>query len=834
MRRGIGAAVGVLLLLVSAAPRAQPDGTSGSMSIPVSVADLAAAAGLRRADPTTVTIDIIRLAFSSPDDGEGSAVRRAAIARALETGGESGDRVPLPLSADLWRERVLRADVPDARLASAILSRRATALLYHGLLALDPETLAWIEANPAVLDALLKHPGAAAVYTRSIHVRNGAVVTPGEETASIWAAIVGADPANPASFIPKLIAARDGVVAAFYDAVAHLDAPHQRFLLGAPGQPQRRERAQRLFESVTREPVPWRLDDYPFVRPEVDAALLFRQVALDDRGNLVGPASRRLWARVFGEGERTDGTVDAEWLAANMLRRASSVARRRLDTFLFAQRALASDSAADPAMLAAALTDFHRYPVLMLTLETSGVRTAAAYAAAGRAAAALGNDEDAIAVFQGGLAVVDRARSSGTLEAGEARTLIGSLNDAAVSRSARKALLSWWNDKLLAALRRSSEAPKGRGDNVEALVMSALAGPDPVERTTVEWEGQQYFLGLGASELRRLTQIRQAQHEAPLDDALASATSRNMSTLANSLTALMYATAFGEPDSAAATSGPVWRRHRFGNSTRDVIDSPVAWRVATEIFAADGWHLAGSLLKLDVALAHLGLRRLDPTEMPAVSALSTMDRRTLAMSVALIEPRALTDQARDAAAAALARGRERVTGLAARPDTLDAIADAAALSEWRRSGLRWLLARDPGRVADAFTLLELYRLGGGTAAPGWGAASKALDGCFCLRLSPGTPWEEYSGRPSSGLLATQLADVMLRTAQALSARRLPALLMRDVAAFAMQDAMDAARPGYFAEWLSVAFAARDLSDDRFDDYVAALTAAGPLIPVPKK
>jgi hypothetical protein len=373
-----------------------------------------------------------------------------------------------------------------------------------------------------------------------------------------------------------------------------------------------------------------------------------------------------------------------------------------------------------------------------------------------------------------------------------------------------------------------------RADGAEALVLSALAGPDPIERTPVEWEGQQYFVGLGAAELRRLTQIRQAQHEPRLEEALASATSPNMSAVANSLKALVYATAFGEPDSPAATSGAVWRGHRFGSATRDVMDSPVAWRVATEIFGADGWHLSGSLLKLDLTLAHFGLRRLDQTEMPAVSALSTMDRRTLAMSVALIDPRAITDQARDAAAAALARGRERVMGLTARPETLDAIADAAALSEWRRAGLRWQLARDPARVTEAFTLLELFRLGGGTPAPGWGAASKALDGCFCLRLSPGTAWEEYAGRPSSGLLATQLADVMLRTAQALSARRLPALLMRDVAAFAMQDAMDAARPGYFSDWLSVAFAARDLSDDRFDDYVAALTAAGPLIPVPRK
>jgi len=220
--------------------------------------------------------------------------------------------------------------------------------------------------------------------------------------------------------------------------------------------------------------------------------------------------------------------------------------------------------------------------------------------------------------------------------------------------------------------------------------------------------------------------------------------------------------------------------------------------------------------------------------MPAVSALSTMDRRTLAMTVALIDPRAITDEARDAAAAALGRGRERVMGLAARPDTLDAIADAAALSEWRRSGLRWLLARDAARVPEGFSPLELFRLGGGAPLPGWGAAAVALDGCFCLRLSPATAWEEYAGRPSSGQLATQLADLMLRTAQALSGRRLPALLMRDVAAFAMQDAMDAARPAYFDDWLSVAFAARDLSDDRFDDYVAALTAAGPLIPVSKK
>jgi hypothetical protein len=102
-----------------------------------------------------------------------------------------------------------------------------------------------------------------------------------------------------------------------------------------------------------------------------------------------------------------------------------------------------------------------------------------------------------------------------------------------------------------------------------------------------------------------------------------------------------------------------------------------------------------------------------------------------------------------------------------------------------------------------------------------------------LRFPERTAWEDFAGRPSTGQMATQLADVMLRTADALGARRLPALLARDVAAFAMQDVLDRARPAYFDDFLPVAYAVRDLKDGQFDDYVAALTVAGPLVPTPK-
>src|SRR5215211_7905376 len=107
-------------------------------------------------------------------------------------------------------------------------------------------------------------------------------------------------------------------------------------------------------------------------------------------------------------------------------------------------------------------------------------------------------------------------------------------------------------------------------------------------------------------------------------------------------------------------------------------------------------------------------------------------------------------------AAAIARGRARVAEAAGHPQSgdsataLEGVAADAALSEWRRSGLRWLAANDPARVPGGFTLLELFRLGGGKAVPGWGAAADAIGGGYSLRMPDRTPWEEYAGRPSSG------------------------------------------------------------------------------------
>jgi hypothetical protein len=711
----------------------------------------------------------------------------------------------------------------------AIFGSRPAALLYHGLMGVEPSTLAWIEANPALLDILYKHPGVSAVYARSLRIRQGRVVTPGAAADDLWAAVVGADPRTPVAFVARLWSARSGRVAGFYDAVAHLDAPHQAFAIGKAEDPDRITRARNLLDAITMLEAPWPLADHPFRRPDVDAAVLLRTVRVNAAGELAGPATRDVWSRVLG-GVAERGPIDAAWLARRILEAGDSVARQRLDAFLFAQRALAATAQADEDALVEALIGFGRCPALMLTLEGHGL-DAGAFAAAARAAAAL-EGREAIAVFQSGLAIVDRARRSGTLEPPQSRAAIASLVDAARSPDAPEKLLSWVRDGLLGSLRRA--VPGGDAREADALVMAAMAGPASRQGPAIEWEAQRFRADLASPELRRLTTLREGQEEPSIEKVLAHATGRDLGALAHSLMALVYADALGEPDGQPAAAGAVWRRHRFEGNHGGEAGRPVAWRIATEVFSPAGWHLAGSVLRLDLALAPLALRRVDSTEMPTPSVLPANSRRTLALSVALIDPRALADVERAGIAAALARGRARAAALAKDPSGFEAAAADAGLSEWRTTAARWTLsAGSAPAVADAFTLLELFRLGGGRAPASWGTAAAPVDGCLCLQFPERTAWEDFAGRPSTGQMATQLADILLRTAEALAARRLPALLGRDVAAFAMQDVLDRARPAYFDDWLPVAYAVRDLRDRQFDDYVAALTVAGPLVPLPR-
>ena len=76
-----------------------------------------------------------------------------------------------------------------------------------------------------------------------------------------------------------------------------------------------------------------------------------------------------------------------------------------------------------------------------------------------------------------------------------------------------------------------------------------------------------------------------------------------------------------------------------------------------------------------------------------------------------------------------------------------------------------------------------------------------------------------------------MADLKLRILEGLDAVHLPAMLTRGVLASALQDYLDEARPLHGDDWFTLARTVDRMSADRFDDYIAALTAGGPLVPL---
>jgi hypothetical protein len=304
--------------------------------------------------------------------------------------------------------------------------------------------------------------------------------------------------------------------------------------------------------------------------------------------------------------------------------------------------------------------------------------------------------------------------------------------------------------------------------------------------------------------------------------------------LADALLSWAYAVSIADADSPVLLVGNVAQRHDFGIGRSERGMRPhLEWAQPRQrISAGVPWHVSGSLLGLDLALASQALRRVNAERVVDAPTLSTNEREAFAASVALLNPYALRDGDRDVIAEAVTRGRQRVTLLAEEGGALDQIANDIHMDGWRRRALQWMLVREPERVESMFSMTELLHLGGAPVddLQSWGMAAHATLGCACSRLAPPGEWRTLLGRPQLGLMATVVPDLHLQVAILLRELQLPAAIARSVLSAAVQDFIDEARTTDANDWLGLVRATQALSRERVEDYVAGATASGPLVP----
>jgi len=842
----LGCLVGALAVAAPSGARGEAVGSQWHALKVAGGADaLARAAGIEPGLPAwRVFYDAVRRRHGLWGEDAGRFAASEASADAAGSG-----VVPLPLAPSFWRglQRAAAA-VPDERLAFAILADRRSAHLYRGLAGYDEATLSALAAEPETLRAIQRRQaGVLAAFGARFAVRDGVVAVPGGDAARpSWEALVGESTGRPARFLARMLAKGEGRLALLYDSVARLPPARQRLALGvrdAEGgaRPATLRALWRVFEA---ESAWWQRGGAAFARGEVDAARLLREVRLTDDGRIAPPVARAFWEAVFDaqpatpDAIRSSPPVDVAWLADRIGRGDPRVRRLRLEQLSFAQRVFgeAADGAPLPAI--EALSGLVDARALVLALERLGSRDPAFFAAAvsgARRSLAFQVPEDLAAAhagFQGALGVIDRARFAGSLGQEQAERLVRSLLDVPLPGAVpwERGLGGWVAGTLVPEL---AAAAGGDAGEPEAVVLRALAGASRARRREgpgFEWEGLLYRVEPERAELRRLEGVRRRQAGPSLGAALRGcreAGEKERHACAGSvgavLTSLVYAWHLGEPDGPALRGEDPSRRHAF---------LPQPWDLAAEVSGPGiDWHVRGSLLGLETALARVGLHRLGdamPARAPVIDALQ---RRRLVVAAGLIDPLATTDAGGEELAAALDRGRSRALALRPGDAELDAVARDAGLDPWRARALEWLLEHEPAALAGFFSLGELAFLGGAPEGrfDAWGAPDVVVSG-LRPRLHRPRPLDEAAGRPPEPALAEGFVDLPIRAAAHLRARGLPASLARGVVATLLPELFFEARPVAPDDRLALEAWVRAVPTERLDDAVASLVGRGALQP----
>lgn len=768
--------------------------------------------------------------------------------------------IAAPLTVDQWRDAMQLPDRADV--FAALITNRSALLACAGATATDPSMRALLERDRGLLRWIVRTaPAAFWISARSLKVDQDRVLVPGGAAAeSIWEALVEMKVTKPADFLRALLVKDSGRLALFYDAISTMTPDRAAAALGPAPADLQLEAVRALYGSFRSADSNWKIEEHPFLRGTTDPWIVSSQIEIND-GAVAGPAEQWFWDELFDRSDINRRTAAAvrrvpssrvtlAWLAQKITGSQVKERRDRFEMVRFAQGVFGHIEGDRGLEALIAMSGYRRYRTILLTLDRMEITAPRTFARAVEAAHRLddelsGKDEKhAVIAFQAALAIIERARLTEVIDVAAAEKLVVSLADlvdSPVESSTREArpfaaITHWITTTLLEAMPPLVQPDEWTTPKTayESRFLQALAGPPSTQHgPTLKWEGLDYHVDLFAGEHARLKRIREQIESPGLDAALAA---DDPDKISDALLTLVYTPALGDPEGPALLGGDVAQRHNFGlvgpaGLRRDF----VAWATPKEQ-VGDGspWHVEGSILGLDIALARLALRRIADNEMPVAPTINLNDQLTFARTVMTINPRALLDADRDRIVAAITRGRARVKAAGANLQAVLALVDEAQLPASVRQTLPWTLLRVPDAVPALFGLRDLLWLGKPdlprATLDHWGVCAEILDNRLRTRMATSASWENFGGRSDGGLLATQTPDLILRVVEETARMKLPAQLVPGLLMFAAQDYWHDVDSRFPDDWPAMTRQALALSSSRVEDYVAALAGGGPLRP----
>ena len=329
-----------------------------------------------------------------------------------------------------------------------------------------------------------------------------------------------------------------------------------------------------------------------------------------------------------------------------------------------------------------------------------------------------------------------------------------------------------------------------------------------------------------------LGEVAERGNRGRLGDIVATLHSISEALAADALRTLVYAVHLAPAD--GLVDGHLAARHDLGaDPSEEAGLRRTPWTAPSGMATTRGWSVQGSLLSLDLALAHLYLPRVSRV-LPSGGQrfIDFEDLTYLTQAVALFNPAAVDDAQVAAIADAIRRGRQRVRRLAQDASDIADIAREVGLDPPRYSELELAAVAGAEGLDRLLWRTELFWLGlEGEDWPGranWGAPATGLDGCLCLRMPlPGDIGiQGTTARP----LAFRFADLQLALVEEVDRLVLPASIVGDLLPMATRELLDGARVTHSGDIEALFEYVAELSSSRVEDYVASLVYSGPFYP----